>query len=493
MISGLDTDTVVKELMSAQTLKKTNIEHKKTKLEWKKEKWDDLNTKIYSLYTEKLSGLKLQGSYMTKKATSSNEKLATATATTAANGTYTLKIEKLASSQFVTGKDMSASSIKGDMKLSELGINVGTTFTLKTGEGYEKEETITTTEDTTVSSFMSALSSKGIQANFDEKQSRIFLSSNDSGTDNRFTLTSDTGSALAALGLMEITEDVAADGVESGDVIVRKADDSVIELNGARLTSKTSSVSAGGLTINLAGTTEAGQILSLTVSNDVDAVYDKFKEFVKSYNELLEEMNGAYNAKSAKDYAMLTDEQREEMSEKEVELWDNKIKDSLLRGDTTLKSLTSAMRTSLQESVEIDGKKYSLSSFGVTTGTYTEKGKLHIYGDSEDSLYADKADLLKKSLSEDPETTAKALAGIMSKLYNTLTDKMKVSTISSALTFYNDKSIQNQVREYDTQISNWETKLADMEERYYKQFSNMEKAMADLQSKQNQLTNMLGT
>ena len=84
MISGLDTDAIIKDLMSAQATKKTSVEQKKEKLDWKKEKWEEMNTKLYSLYTEKLSGLKLQGSYMAKKVTSSDEGKAKATATTAA-------------------------------------------------------------------------------------------------------------------------------------------------------------------------------------------------------------------------------------------------------------------------------------------------------------------------------------------------------------------------------------------------------------------------
>ena len=72
MISGLDTDAIVKELMSAQSMKKTKIEQKKTKAEWKQDKWKELNTKLYALYTEQVGKLKLQSSYMTKKVTSSN-------------------------------------------------------------------------------------------------------------------------------------------------------------------------------------------------------------------------------------------------------------------------------------------------------------------------------------------------------------------------------------------------------------------------------------
>ena len=73
LISGLDTDAVVKELMAAQTLKKTRVEQKKTKVEWKQEKWAELNKKIVALYNKQVSKMRLQGSYLTKKVTSSDE------------------------------------------------------------------------------------------------------------------------------------------------------------------------------------------------------------------------------------------------------------------------------------------------------------------------------------------------------------------------------------------------------------------------------------
>ena len=44
MISGLDTDSIVKSLMEKQQAKKTKIESKKQKLEWKQEIWSGLNT-----------------------------------------------------------------------------------------------------------------------------------------------------------------------------------------------------------------------------------------------------------------------------------------------------------------------------------------------------------------------------------------------------------------------------------------------------------------
>ena len=147
----------------------------------------------------------------------------------------------------------------------------------------------------------------------------------------------------------------------------------------------------------------------------------------------------------------------------------------------------------MQTSVEVNGKKYSLSSFGIcTSSVYTEYGLLHIYGDEDDATYATESDKLMKALTEDPETTIQALTGIAQNLYETMQDKMKSTTLSSALTFYNDKQMKTQVSNYSTQISTWEERLKDMEDRYYKQFSAMESAMANLNSQSSYLTNLMG-
>ena len=504
MISGLDTDAIVKELMSAQSLKKTNVENKKTKLEWKKEKWEDLNTKIYSLYTEKLSNLKLQGSYLTKKVTSSDDSRVKATATNAANGSYSIEVKQLASGQYVTGADISEKNLKKSSLLSDAGMSVGQTITIGTtkedtenGGRVPETTTFTVTEESTISDLIGKLTEAGLNASFDEKTDRFYISAKETGVNGKFTITSDVDGdyGLAALGLEDITDDLALNGrvaTDSSQVAVVAAADANIVLNGAMISSSTNTISANGLTVELIGTTKEGSPINLTVGNDIDAVYDKVKDFVKSYNELLTDMYGQYNAKSARDYHMLSDDEKEAMSDEEVKLWEDKIKSALLRNDTTLNSLMSTFRSSMQESVEIDGKSYALSRFGIGTGEYTEHGLLHIDGDQEDGTYAEKSDKLRKALEEDPEGTAKALSSILSKFYNTLTEKMSVSTISSALTFYNDKQIKSQVDDYDKQIKNWETKLQDMEDRYYKQFSTMESSMAKLQSQQQQMANMMG-
>ena len=628
--------------------------------------------------------MKLQGAYLTKKVTSSNEDAVTATATSsAAAGSHTLEVSKLASSQYVTSGEVKEGT-KSSTKLSDLGMAVGTVISVKVGTGEDVEEKkLTIKSSTTVKDFVKHLQDAGLNASFDEKQGRFFISSKESGKDNAFTitasgtkqgsskeilenaigensdtlvdfyaaveagenttelkdklieeakvnkkaeilagradeyveklktdstieaaktinekyfgkdvipvfdsgdnlttefdatlvagiktelgadatdeevkaealkryqtalkeaaaeyvsanettvLTSDDNASIEAagttadaaveayivdvqkgnidlsennelnkLGLTNIKEGMLSDTVDingtpndkTDDMSFMAAADAVFILDGATLTETSNNFTVAGITLDLKNETN-GKV-SLNVTNDADAVYDSFKEFIKEYNTILKEMNDLYGADSARGYEPLTDEEKEAMSEEQVELWEKKIKDSLLRRDSTLSSLTSAMRTAMQSTVEVDGKTYSLSSFGIMTSSdYTEKGLLHIYGDEDDEDFASETDKLKAALMEDPDTVAKVLSGIVTKLSDVMADKMKGTEVSSALTFYNDKEMKNQIKDYEDEIDKWEDRLLEMEDRYYKQFSAMETALAKLNSQSNYFASMMG-
>ena len=172
------------------------------------------------------------------------------------------------------------------------------------------------------------------------------------------------------------------------------------------------------------------------------------------------------------------------------------VKDSLLRRDSTLSSLISVMKTDMMGSYKAsNGKTYSLANLGISTSSknYNEGGLLHIKGDEDDDEFADSTNTLMKMLEEDPDTVKEVLSGLASNLYDSLNKKMSTSTMSSALTFYNDKEMASQLSDYKKEISNWESKLSDMEEKYYSQFSAMETALAKLQSQQNTLSSYLGS
>ena len=93
LTSGLDTESIVAALMEAQKSKKTKVENKKTKLEWTQTIWSGLNKKLYSFYTDYAGKMRFQSSYLTKKAASSDSSVLTATAkSSAANGSYSVKV-----------------------------------------------------------------------------------------------------------------------------------------------------------------------------------------------------------------------------------------------------------------------------------------------------------------------------------------------------------------------------------------------------------------
>ena len=271
------------------------------------------------------------------------------------------------------------------------------------------------------------------------------------------------------------------------------ASDSEIVLNGATLTSSTATVSANGLSIDLTGKTAPGETITFSVSTDVDAIYNSIKETLKGYNEIMKEMYTSYSAESAKGYEPLSKEEKEAMTDEDVKLYEDKIKGSLLRGDTTLNGIMSAMRTAMQSQVEYDGKKYSLASFGIMTSyDYTEGGLYHIYGDKDDSVYADREDKLRTALEQDPDAVVNVLSKVFGNLRSTMSDKMAGSKVSSALTFYNDIKIKEDIKGYQSDIDAWEDKRAAMEDAYYKKFTAMEVAMAKLQSQQNSLAGLFG-
>lgn len=746
LTSGMDTEAIIEALVSAQKMKVTKVENQLTKSEWTVDIWKDLNTKLYSFYTQELTKFKTQGNYLTKKATSSNESVATATCTNSAVlGSHTLTVKSLASSQMITGAKIDAdSTVKS---LTDLGMVEGTVINITGANG--KSSQLEVTEYTTIADFISSCKSAGLNANFDTTQKRLFVSSGNSGVENAFSITTGTSNRTQANSiinsLLESASDeslydnymVAADaikeklraGVESGassdmvnaaiDIMscvrgsygstegitsgvrtdsdgneqiviydsdgnenseltkifnrynlsvdefknfesafnaaldkdedgklngsmtdylgdyitadevkdnfnaiaanrddmlyfselkgayqklqsldeeaysklkgldldtvtddeitdagltkeqvdayrflktnlagaewdsfdeqmvkyvkneitdgtptgdgksqltllgldeidstgktstdnitgtsglsIKWASDAVIVLDGAELTGSSNTFSVNGLTMNLTSTTlnQTTGIydeISLTVSNDAQTAYDMVKNFVKKYNEILDELNTKYNAKSSRGYDPLTDEQKEVMNDDDIEKWENKIKDSLLRRDSTLNSIISVMRSSLQINVDVDGKKYSLSSFGIKTSSdYTEQGKLHIFGDEDDDTYSAEDNVLMKALEEDPDTVMKTLAKVGQNLYDALTQKMSKTSLSSALTFYNDKQMENTQSEYKDRIKEMEEKLTDLEDRYYKQFTAMETALTKLQSSSSSIMSFFGS
>lgn len=368
-------------------------------------------------------------------------------------------------------------SVGSSTRLTDLGIAEGTVIKVNDTE-------IRVDRNTTLSGLATSMEKAGINANYDAGQGRFYLSSKATGTENGFTIDTDADT-LAKLGL-----DYSTDTKGKID-----ASDAKITYNGVDYTSSSNSFSINGLTIEV---NKVGEEQNFTVDTDVDGIYDKVKNFVKEYNSLISEMNTLYNADSSRGYEPLTSDEKDAMTEEEVKNWETKIKDSLLRRDDTISSLLTSMRTTLNKSVEVMGSngqtsRYSLASFGIVTGTYTEKGQLHIEGDADDSDYSGKDDKLKAAITANPEALIKTLTTLGTEMYENFQKAMKKTESSSALTFYNDVTLDKEIKEKKENVKSLQEKMQDEEDKYYKQFSAMETAMAKLQSQQTYVSQLFGS
>ena len=705
--SGLDTDAIVQELVSAYSKKTEKYEKEQTKLSWKQETWKSLNTKIYSLY-KNVSNLRFSSAYNTKTTTVSDNTKAKVTAnSTAVTGTQKLNIISMAQAGYITGADLTRSNgdkVTGDSMLSALGYSGGdSTIEVKKADGTTAKIDVKNT--TKISDFVKSLQDTGLNASFDEKNQRLFVSAKESGEENDFTLMGadkDGADALKAFGLnvalvktdnagnLSFTEEAAKiyqadydiyqraqianlangdagenvkkyleaeldaydsakatieslqaenkekqaelekvqaeraatqskidlvnqyndldsgaddyddqvaaikaslaalDGVEDpntidvrtydvdalSETVSQKAEqitslqtditdnnaiiadkeeikknspvadfaeleddertaqvlfrtqtaieanqvlnsgnytasdndavkitgsDAHIVLNGVDYTSSSNSFSINGLEIEATGITGEGEANAISINTSIDAqgIYDTVKDFLTEYNELINEMNTLYNADSAKDYEPLTDDEKDAMSDTEIEKWEKKIKDALLRRDTTLNGVMSAMINSMATTYQVNGKTYSLSSFGIQTLGYLNAAKnenyaYHIDGDEDDESTSGKEDKLMAAIKEDPDSVIEFMKQLTSGLYKSIDDKMKSTSLSSAYKVYNDKELDSQYNNYAELISKWEDKIADKEEYYYNQFTQMEKALGQLNSQSGSFTNMLG-
>ena len=533
--SGLDTDSIVQELVSAYSQKTEKYEKAQTKLGWKQEIWKNLNTKVNTFY-KSLDKVRFSGGYNTKKTTCSDTVKATVSANSGAvTGTQKLHILSTAQAGYLTGGKISLGKAvtKGDgstgyepldgkvasgTKMSELGYDGGdTTIKLSTKDGNGKDVTtdINITGDTTINEVVSQLKDAGLNASFDSGNGRIFLSAKSTGANSNFTLEpadSTDENAKKALGFLGLDTSVSEYGDQATKI---EGSDATIVLNNVVYTNSSNNFSINGLSIAVNGVTEdvddvmengkinvsklnADKAITITTSTDTQGIYDKIKDFLTDYNNIINEMTKLYNADSAGTYEPLTDDEKDEMSDTEIEKWETKIKDSLLRRDSSLSTIMSAMTSAMSKSININGKDYALSSFGIKTlgslnSAKNEQNAYHIDGDEDDENSSSNEDKLMAAITEDPDTVVEFMTQLSSGLYKAIDDQMKSTTLRSKYCIYNDKELDTQYNNYTKTIKEWEQKVSDKEEYYYKKFSAMETALSNIQSQTNSLTGLLGS
>ena len=394
--------------------------------------------------------------------------------------------------------------IKGDMKLSEL------------------------------ESKLKSADSK-LNVSLDIGQGRFYISTKDTGSANSIKISGDE-SLLESLGLKhiiasggtetvvgEVTTYTYADGTKvsknatTGEIEIMGAD-AKYNYNGLDYESASNNISVNNINATLLSTTPSGTAANITASNDPTEVSKFLKEFVDGYNSLIEEINTMLTTKPVKKYEPLTDAEKEKMDEDQIEKWEKLAKKGLFYADSDLSSIRDTMRDILGSGVS-GSKTGTLYSIGITTGAWSENGKLHFdeeifakaYEENAEDIIkmltgsgseaAAEAAYLKKNPGGDYNTASDAdkakyynnTKGIAYRLYESMNKLIYSSSLNKSYgNIYNDKTFSKEVTSIKDRVDELQDRFDRMETLYYKKFTAMEKALSSMNTQQNWLASALG-
>jgi flagellar hook-associated protein 2 len=252
-------------------------------------------------------------------------------------------------------------------------------------------------------------------------------------------------------------------------------------VNGLETERRTNTFTISGMTVTLKYTFTEGKAVTLNASTDVDSVVDTVKEFVKKYNELLEHVNGKLTETRNRDFDPLTEEERDGLSDKEAERWEEKARAGHLRNDPLLRGSFDQMRQVLYQPVNTgtDTEFTHLSAIGITTSSdYMSRGKLEINEDKLRAAIEKDPDGVFDLFNADGATPGEQ--GIARRLRNSISttvDSISKTAGGAGYAQNHQFAIGRELNDIDKRIKTFEMRLEQKEKRYWAQFNAMEAAV----------------
>lgn len=473
--SGLDTESIVKQLMRIEQTKLDRINQQKTLLEWKREDYRSINNQLRSFREGANWNLRLQSTFMAKTVTTTNDTIFNVTANNkAAPGNYTFEVKQLAKGVTVEGKldKENVKSIEGffeENNLSEVTFKInGHEIVISQGDSYQN-----------VVDKINELSDKtGVKAIYEPGLDRFFLYTENTGSQAQIKVSDDSGFLSGVLGLSD------SDGNDiNNEALLGIGSNAIMMFNDIELEFASNKFEFIGLNFDLKKAAE-GEIVHVQVNNNIDKIVDDIKAFVEAYNKIIDDIGTKLNEKRYRDYPPLTEEQKAEMKEKDIEKWEEKARSGIFRADPLLSQISSTMRMTVTDAVGgLEGKYKTLSSIGIMTSPdWKDNGKLYI---DEDKL--------RKALAEDLEGVAKIFnnedtdpknQGIAVKLDSQIRGfyEQIASTAGRPTSIVDESYLGKEIKGLDERIETLQNKMYLLEEKYWRQFTAMEKALAQMQA-----------
>lgn len=508
LASGIDTESMIKQLMQAHQIPLTKLTQKKQTFEWQRDAYRELNTKLTTFRNNTLFNMKLESHVAPKKATVVGDSSAVQVSASpnATAGSIVLDVQSLAkaasnyslnaigTADFAPGDVLSKSFADGHLNYAGVynadadEYEMPETFTFKING---KEITVDTAQDTLNSVISKINRDTNVSAFYDSVSGKISLMSKDTGSVNG------SGDGLT-ITLEDVDRDFLSNvlQVAEGSANEVAAADASVYINGMLTSRSSNSFSINGVQITLSKA-DPGTPITINVTNDVDQTIDKIKQFIAEYNDTLKYLQDIANQPKYRNFLPLTDEQKAEMSEGDITRWETQAKSGLLRNDMIVTGAISSMRYGVTAVINTGSSDYrTLSSIGIVTGNYSEQGKLYLEDETQ----------LRKALEEDPEAVMKLFTatgngdsdrsdvGIASRLHEDLKTTLDQVVVKAGrfITLADESILSKQINRVNNDIDAMQRKITKLETDYYRKFTAFEQAISRYNSQAAYLANAFG-
>lgn len=469
--SGIDTESIINDMMKAHRLPLNKITQKKQYLEWQLDDYRSINRDLRKRSDDLFDNmLRSSQAFNQKTVNISNPEAVSIKGVNAATDfAGSIQVTQLASQASLIGKKEEFKKdtvIKEDQRISIQA----------PGEDAAKEVVIKA--GTTIQKALEQINKEtGVSAFLDEHSGKVALTAKQSGKGN-IVVTGGDFLGLSGNGTTQI-----------------EGKNAEFTFNGLATERATNTFSINGFEISLKKTTT--EAVSFTSSPNVDAVVETIEKFVNDYNELIDGLNRKIREPKYRSFHPLSSEEKEAMKDREIELWEEKAKSGTLRNDPTISNMLSSMRTAVVSSIELgNGEKISLRDIGITTSlAYSENGKLEINKDKlKEAILADPGKVRELFAQSTTAAEGNGKGGLAVQVRKAMDDAR--STISqragNAGAGVDSFTLGRTLKTMNQQIERFEERLQRTEDRYWKQFTAMEKAIQRANEQSAQLMNSLG-
>lgn len=477
LASGLDTEKMVTDLMNAHRIPLDKITQKKQYLEWQLDDYRTTNRQLFDFSKKTFDTMILSTSFSAKTVNiSSPNDVAIRNMGSTSDFSGTISVEKLAKNSLIQSSDSITTQVGKTEKstLAELGID-GTKISIQAIgedgklEAEAKEFTFNSTD--TLQTVLNKINKEtGVTAFFDSSSGKI-------------AMTSKHGGAIEGGGEIVVKGDLG-DSLKLSGVVATPGQNAEFTVNGLKMTRSSNTFQVNGFEFTLKAANSTN--INFSSAPDTNKIFDSVTKFVDEYNKLIEDLNKQIREPKYRDFQPLSAAQKKDMTDKDIEMWEEKAKSGTLRNDSTISSMLTQMRTALMGTVGSD----TLKSLGITTSKdYLANGKLVINEEELKKAISDDPNKVHEMFSKDGATVAEQ--GFARKL-RTIVDKTQTSIAQRAgkVGDVNDTfSLGRSLKEMNNQIERFEDRLKMMETRYWKQFSAMETAINRANSQSASLMN----